>query len=244
MIFNASDFVFKPPAPISRARRILIKPSAGYPLPYPVTASAGIISVIIDGIRRVSDADILILEGTPDGQPIFPVYQALKYNFPRVLKLDVRDIVSVEVDNPLNKPLAVPTFWIPNVVLSSDYLISVAPLKVVRGEGYMSITNLLSLLPVSKYKNDFKGANGPFAELGFDKVMADLYFTLPFDLGVIEARKKFIVDINDPTQGKVDEAGKILVGEPYEVDREAAALFKIKTGYLNLIESAKVEIEG
>jgi len=63
LIFDSSNFVFNPPAVISRARRVLIKPCASYPVPYPVTTSPGIISAIINGIRQVSDADILILEG-------------------------------------------------------------------------------------------------------------------------------------------------------------------------------------
>ena len=77
MIFEASEFVFRPPPPVSRARRVLIKPSAGYPARYPVTTSRDIVSMIIDGIRRVSDADILILESAPTIEPVNPVYQAL-----------------------------------------------------------------------------------------------------------------------------------------------------------------------
>jgi len=49
-----------------------------------MTTSPEMISRIIEGIREVSDADILILEGTPGGVPIYPIYQALGYNFPRV----------------------------------------------------------------------------------------------------------------------------------------------------------------
>jgi len=100
LIFEASEFVFKVPPAISRARRVLIKPSACYPVPYPVTTSRDILSVIIEGIRQVSDADILLLEGTPGGGAIYPIYQALGYNFPRVLMLDVKDCIWVEVDNP------------------------------------------------------------------------------------------------------------------------------------------------
>jgi uncharacterized protein (DUF362 family) len=147
LIFKASKFVFEPPAVVSRARRVLIKPSACYPVPYPVTTSRDILAVIIDGIRRVSDADIILLEGTPGGGSIQPIYQALGYNFPRVLTLDVKDCIWVEVDNPLPKPLAVPTFWVPNVILSSDYLITVAPLKVSQGRGSLSLMNLLTLRP-------------------------------------------------------------------------------------------------
>ena len=154
MIFESSDFVFKAPPTVSRARRVLIKPGAGYPAKYPVTTSRDILAAIIEGIRQVSDADILILEGTAEGKSIYPVYQALGYDFPRILTLDVKDCIWVEVDNPLPKPLIVPTFWVPNVILSSDYLITVAPLKVIGGRGQLSIPNLLTLLPSAKYRGE------------------------------------------------------------------------------------------
>ena len=242
MIFKASEFVFKAPSVISRARRILIKPGASYPITYPVTTSQNILSAIIEGIRQVSDADILLLEGTPGGGPIYPIYQALGYNFPRVLTLDVKDCIWVEVDNPLPKALVIPTFWVPNVILSSDYLITVAPLKIFKGRGSLSIMNLLTLLPSSKYHGESPSGWGALHSLGIDKVIADLYFTLPFDLGIIEARQKFTSQ-DDPTQGESEEYGKIFVGEPYEVDREVSETLGLKTEYLNLIKSAKVELE-
>ncbi len=222
---------------------MLIKPSAGYPARYPVTTSRDILSVIIDGIRRISDADILILESAPGIEPIYPIYQTLGYNFPRVLMLDVNSCICVEVDNPLLKPFAIPTFWVPNVILSSDYLISVAPMKVVNGHSSLSIMNLLSLLPGDKYRNGTNGNWDALYGLGIDKVVADLYFTLPFDLGVIEARQKFTVG-DDPTQGEIEECGKVFVGEPYEADREASETLGLKTDYLDLIEAARVEFES
>ena len=242
MIFEASDFVFKAPPVLSRVRRVLIKPSACYPVSYPVTTSRDILSVIIKGIRRVTDADILLLEGTPGGSPIYPIYQALGYNFPRVLTLDVKDCIWVEVDNPLPKPLAVPTFWVPNVILSSDYLITVAPLKVFNGMGSLSLMNLLSVLPSSKYDGEIPGGWGALYNLEIDKVIADLYFTLSFDLGIIEARQKF-TSWGDPTQGEIEEYGKVFVGEPYEVDCEASEALGLKTGYLDLIKVAKEGLE-
>ena len=242
MIFKASEFVFEPPAVVSRARRVLIKPSACYPVPYPVTTSRDMLSVIIEGIRRVGDADILLLEGTPGGGSIQPIYQSLGYNFPRVLTLDVKDCIWVEVDNPLPKPLAVPTFWVPNVILSSDYLITVAPLKVFQGRGSLSLMNLLTLLPSSKYGGAVKGGWGDLYELGIDKVVADLYFTLPFDLGIIEARQKFITQ-DDPTRGEIEECGKVFIGEPFQVDCEASETLGLKTGYLDLIRTAKAAFE-
>lgn len=243
MIFEASEFVFKAPPVLSRARRVLIKPSASYPISYPVTTSRDIIAAIIEGIRRVSDADILILEGTPSGNPIRPIYKALDYDFPRVIMLDVNDCVWVEVDNPLPKPLAVQTFWVPNVILSSDYLISVAPLKVLGGRGSFSIMNLLSLLPSSKYDGEMPSGWGALYSLGIDKVVADLYFTLPFDLGIVEARQKF-VSRDGPTQGEVEDYGKVFIGEPYEVDSEVSETLGIRTEYLGLIKEARVKFES
>ena len=242
MIYEASDFIFKAPSTVSRARRVLIKPSAAYPVSYPVTTSREILSVIIRGIRQVSDADILLLEGTADGGSIYPIYQALGYDFPRVLMLDVKDCIWVEVDNPLPKPLAVPTFWVPNVILSSDYLISVAPLKVFKSSVSLSIMNMLSLLPSVKYSGGAQGGWEALYGLGIDQVIADLYFTLPFDLGIIEARQKFD-SWDDPVQGEIEEYGKVFVGEPYEVDCEASETTGLKMDYLDLIREAKVALE-
>jgi uncharacterized protein (DUF362 family) len=243
LIYNAAEFVFKAPSVISRARRVLIKPSASYPVSYPITTSQTMLSAVIEGIRQASDADILLLEGTPGGGPVYPIYEALGYNFPRVLTLDVKDCIWVEVDNPLPKPLAVPTFWVPNVILSSDYLITVAPLKTFRGEGNLSVMNLLTLLPSSKYRGEAPSGWGSLYPLGIDRVIADIYFTLPFDLGIIEARQKFSGE-DDPTRGEVEEYGKIFVGEPYDVDREVSETLGLKTGYLDYIKSAKVELEA
>jgi hypothetical protein len=243
LIFEASEFIFKVPPVISRARRVLIKPSASYPVPYPVTTSWDMLATIIEGIRQVSDADILLLEGTPGGAPVRPIYQALGYNFPRVLMLDVKDCIWVEVDNPLPKPLAIPTFWVPNVILSSDYLITVAPLKVSKGRSSLSIMNLLTLLPSSKYYNGALGDWRVLYNLGIEKVVADLYFTLPFDLGIIEARQVF-VSKDDPTRGEIEECGKVFIGEPYEVDCEASAALGLKVEHLDLIKEARVIFEA
>ena len=184
----------------------------------------------------------LLLDGTPGGDPIYPIYQALSYDFPRVLTLDVKDCTWVEVDNPLAKPLAVPTFLVPNVILSSDFLITTAPLKVVNGVGSLSIMNLLSLLPGSKYGDGSGGGWEYLHPLGIDKVIADLYFTLPFDLGIIEARQKFITG-TELAKGEIEECGKVFIGEPYQVDREASAALGLKTSHLDLIEEARVGLE-
>jgi hypothetical protein len=244
LIVEASDYVFKASPEIARARRVLIKPCAAYPVPYPITTSPEMITRIIEGIREVSDADILILEGTPGGGPIYPIYQALGYNFPRVLMLDVKDCIWVEVDNPLPKPFAVPTFWIPNVILSSDYLITVSPMKVINNRPEFSVLNLLSTLPGTKYGNRNSEGWDNLYSLDIDKVMADLYFTLPFDLGIIESRQKFTGKGQQLNQGNVENYGKIFSGDPFDIDNEACQLLGIKAEYLELIKMARVGFEA
>jgi uncharacterized protein (DUF362 family) len=242
MIYEASEFVFTPPPLISRARRVLIKPNAVNKQPYPVSTSRETLSVIIDSIKRVSDADIIILEGTATGEPIYPVYKDLGYDFPRVLMLDVKDCIWVEVENPLPHPFAIATFWVPNVVISSDYLITVTPHRVSGRSGFFSIRNLLSLLPISKYQGDTSDGWGTLHEFGMDKVIADLYFTLPFDMGIIDARQKLFCE-EGKLQGKVEKYGRLFAGEPFEIDREASQMDKLVPGYLEFIEAGKSELE-
>lgn len=242
MIFDADQFVFTPAPQVARARRVLIKPDAGYPLPYPVSTGVDTLRSIIEGIKRVSDADILILDGTSSGEPIYPFYKALQYDFPHVLMLDVKDCIWVEVENPLLHPLAIPTFWVPNVVLSSDYLISVTPCKTVAQNPQYSIANLFSLLPIAKYRADSAGSWKDLEQLGLQKVLADLYFTLPFDLGIVDARQRLVIK-DDPKSGKSDDFGKYFTGEPYEVDREVAQMMGTEPEYLRLIDAGRAELE-
>ncbi len=241
MIVEASQFVFQPPKVVTRARRILIKPCACSASPYPASTSKDLLVKIIEGIRQVSDADILILEGTPNGDPVTPFYQALEYSFPRVIMLDAKDCTTVEVDNPLPKHLAIPTFKVPNVILSSDYLISVAPLKISNNRSSLSITNLLTALPINKYQESGLTGWEALYSLGMDKVITDLYFTVPFDLGIIEARQR--VSASDQFSGGDENCGKVFIGEPFQVDCEAVSTLGLQAEYLNLIREAKIGFE-
>lgn len=240
MILDAVDFVFKPPPQVRWARRILIKPYAGYPLPYPITTSRESLETLISGIRRISEADIILLEGNPDTESMRSIYRALGYDFPGVIALDVKDCVFVEVENPLARPFAMPAFWLPNVLLYCDCLITITPFKVFAQQGSFSIKNLLSLLPAIKYQGGGSD-RGVLYSMGIDKVIADLYFTLPFDLGIIDARVKFH-GTAEPGEGRSEDYGKVFIGEPYEVDYEASQSISLVTEYLQLIEIAKSQL--
>jgi hypothetical protein len=102
--------------------------------------------------------------------------------------------------------------------------------------------NMLSLLPQAKYSNEVQGGWDALNALGINKVLTDLYFTLPFDMGIIEARQRFDID-DDPTQGEITDYGKVFVGEPYEVDSEASELLGLNTDYLGLIRQAREELD-
>ena len=211
-------------------------------MPYPVTTSPRVLSAIIRGIRRVSNADILIADGTPTGESIYPIYQTLGYDFHHVLMLDIRDSIFIEVQNPLTEFYAVESFWVPNVVLRSDFLISVTPLKVSGSFGQFSIANLLSLLPVAKYRKGRSTGWKTLYDLGIEKVLADLYFTLPFDLGIIEAGRKFFYT-DDPKKGEAQDYGKVMIGEPHEIDIAACEIAGLDCEHLRLINEGRVQLE-
>jgi len=134
LIFGADEFIFYPPPRIKWARRILIKPCASYPLPYPISTSREILEKIIAAIREVSEADIILLEGNPEQESMKPIYRALSYDFPRVLALDVTDCVYVEVENPLARPFALPTSCTFQGVLQAGLLQYSEPSQPAAGE--------------------------------------------------------------------------------------------------------------
>ena len=131
-------------APIGRARSVLIKPYA----PSPDRAiRREVLERIIARIRRGGEADILLLESSPADLNMDYIYREAGYDFPQVLMLDAHGTNFIAVENPLKTPFALPTIWIPNILLSCDFLISVSPLRIEEGKGRFSIENLLSLLP-------------------------------------------------------------------------------------------------
>jgi hypothetical protein len=93
LICRANNFNFDLPQRVRWARRILIKPCAGYPMPYPISTSRDLLAKVVSAIRKVSEADIILLEGSSCDQQMKPIYRSLGYDFPRVLALDVKENV-------------------------------------------------------------------------------------------------------------------------------------------------------
>jgi hypothetical protein len=65
---------------------------------------------------------------------------------------------------------------------------------------------------------------------------------LPFDLGIIEARQKFSYT-DDPQKGEVEDYGKILIGEPHEIDLKASQIAGVDCEHLKLINKGRVQLE-
>ena len=237
-VFDARGFRFAPPAQLAWARRVLIKPCACSRHPYPATTSPELLESIVSGIRTVTDAEIIIADSLPTGESIYPNYEALKYHFNRVLMLDAKDSIFLEMENPLQEFFATPTFWVPNLVLRSDFLISVAPYHVQNGAGKFSIANYLGLLPLAAHHPDEPAYLQGLRNQDVERVLADLYFALPFDMGIVEARQRLDY-ADDPGRGEATEFGKIIVGEPFEVDMLAAKLVGMLPEHLNLINRSR-----
>jgi len=243
MMVRPGMFTYEPAMEVSRARRVLIKPAAALPVPYPATTSREILATIIRGVRRVSEADIILLEGPAQGEHTRTVFKALGYDFPRVLSLDVRDCTLVEVENPLFKPHTLSNFWVPNVLLSCDYLISATPCRVVNGAGALAVANLLGMLPKSKYGEDLRKDRSSATRLDVQGVIADLYFTLPFDLGLVDATATYTTS-GWGVQGEPRSGAGVFWAEPYDVDLEVASTLGIDVPYLRLIANAREELES
>ncbi|MCL2475354.1 MAG: hypothetical protein FWF37_04490 [Chloroflexi bacterium] len=231
---DSAKFEFVAPVSLARARRVVICPTVVEGGKYPLSTSRELLRNIISGIRKVSKTDIVLLASSRSNKSVQEIFASLKYDFDRVLVMDVADSLCVEVENPLPKPFAISTFWVPSVILSSDYLITTTPLKSRRKKAMMATASLLSVLPPTKYVDKKTGDWKNFNELGIDKVLADMYFTLPFDVAIIEATRHYICR-NDGGLGRSEDLGKIYYGESAEVDAEISADMGFKTTYLDLV---------
>jgi len=239
---DSAKYEYKAPDSLTRARRVVIVPTVVDGCKYPLSTSRELLANIIAGIRKISRADIVILGSSQNDKTVQEIFAGLKYDFGRVLIMDTNETLCVEVENPLTKPFALSTFWIPSVILSSDYLMTTTPLKSRRKRASMAAASLLSVLPASKYIDKKSGDWKYFNELGLDKVIADLYFTLPFDIAIVEATRHYICR-NDGGIGRSEEYGKIYYGELAEVDAEISMDLGFRTPYLDYVAQGIKEFE-
>jgi len=243
IIADLEGFMFRPPQVLRKCKRVLIKPNAAYPKLHPVTTSIETLQIIIDGIRQTSQAEIIILEGTVSSQSAEEIFTKLGYQKLGVELLDVDQCDYMRMVNPLEEPYVLKEIYVPQIISTCDYKISVSPFKLQTNLSSLTIKNLLGLLPRSKYRAKNPIARGKLHIWGIHKCIADVFFTLDFDLGIIDGRRKFISQ-RGPAVGKSEDFGKILVGDLLTVDKEALRLSGLQAKYIRLIENEINKVRG
>jgi hypothetical protein len=97
------------------------------------------------------------------------------------------------------------------------------------------------MLPPARYRGEISDTQDLIKRFDIHSIIADLYFTLPFDLGIIDAHTK-IISNGDFVQEYDEGYNKIFIGDPYEIDLEASQSAGIEINYLSLIKSAKARL--
>jgi hypothetical protein len=63
-------------------------------------------------------------------------------------------------------------------------------------------------------------------------------------MGIIEGRQKFTGKSQQVSQGTVEDFGKTIFGDPFDIDNEMCQMLGIKSEYLDLIKVARVGFEA
>lgn len=63
-------------------------------------------------------------------------------------------------------------------------------------------------------------------------------------MGIIEGRQKFTGKGHQLSSGVVEDFGKIIYGDPFDIDNEVCQLLGLKSEYLDLIKVARVGFEA
>lgn len=222
------------PEKISNARRILIKPNAGYPLGHPVTVRVALLSQVLESLRVVNPtAEILILEGSTSQGNQTSNFQTLGYEALGVMLLDAEEQEMKAY--PVKSFGQAPNFseiWAPSLLTEVDFAISVSAYKLFpnnAGAGLwnasLTVKNFFGLLPRSRYTSGNPKSRGQLHKQGLQQSIVDVYAALGtyFHYGVVDAEQGFTSTGNSPTKGTSGYLGKVFSG-PSLIDLDRAAL--------------------
>jgi len=232
-------------ARLASARTVVVKVSAGYPEPYPVTSDPATVTALARTLRERTQADIYAVEGSSSAETMDSLFEHLGYRRPEVARdleslgvrlIDAEEADLVEVPNPLPTPLMLERVWLPRLVAEADFKVSLAPVKLLTRLVNLSVKNLIGLLPRSRYRGRQAHTRGLLHLWGLSRCLADIYFTCAFDLGIIDARR-LLISTRSFTSGRIETAGWVAVGRPLAADFEALArLGRPTPSYLSLID--------
>jgi uncharacterized protein (DUF362 family) len=135
--------------------RILIKPNLVEALDPPITTPAELIQSIIEYLKTITEAEIIIGEGTASlAYDTYHAFEALGYmqfsNIPGVSLVDLNDEPYARLEMPTCRRW--PVMHLPNIAMDS-FLLSVPVLKAHSLAGVtLTMKNMMGVVPPSKYQ--------------------------------------------------------------------------------------------
>jgi len=220
--------------------RILIKPNLVTPQPHPITTSPDCCRAVIQYIKTVTEAEIVIAEGTGDPSlTTLDVFKKLGYR-----KLaDEADVGLVDLNTAPVKKLTrndcprFPEFFLPEIALT-HFIIS---LPVLKAHSLSDITgslkNMMGFAPPSHYS----GTGGIWNKAEFHRdihqAIIDLNRYRKADLTLLDASVG-MPDYHLGGRTCDPPVNKLIAGfDPKEVDRKAAALLGLDWRRIPHLES-------
>jgi uncharacterized protein (DUF362 family) len=237
---ESSDPQFHWPEAVSQARRILLKPNAGYPLGHPVTTRVTLLAQVIESLRSVNPkAEILVLEGSTSQGEQASNFQALGYEALGVKLLDaeLQELHAYPVQS-FPSSGRTPNFseiWAPKLLKEVDFAISISACKLFpnsSGAGLwnasLTVKNFFGLLPRNRYTSGNPKSRGQLHKRGLQQSIIDVYAALGsyFHYGIVDAEQGFSSTGNSPTKGTSGYLSKVFSSSNLvALDRAALQLF-------------------
>jgi hypothetical protein len=246
-----ADFVYQPPLTAIGAKRILIKPNLGYPVPPPVTVSLPVLSQVLQGIRQVNlTAEIILVEGVCSPVSLAEIIERLQVNSLLDRGISILDADSLplqEYPNLCPFPVRFKSMFAPKILEEVDCRISIGAFKRthLKDEPLISaaLKNLYGLFPRSHYKARSANARGQLHRPSVPLILQDVYFSIGhlFDGAVVDANLKYFSRDWKPDRGKSIPLGQVFWGEDIiSVDRTACLLGDEPIpSYLDAIDSLR-----
>jgi hypothetical protein len=230
-----ADFVYQPPRAAITAKRILVKPNLGYPVPPPVTVSLPVLSQVLRGLRGVNPgAEIILVEGVCSAISLREIIDILGVKSildPVITILDADSLPQQEYPNLSPFPVRFPSMFAPKIIEEVDCRITIGTLKRTHLKDKplisASLKNLYGLFPRSHYKARSPNSRGQLHRPSVPLILQDVYFCIGhlFDGAVVDANLKYFSSNWRPDRGKSIPLGQVFWGDDMiSVDRSACLL--------------------
>ncbi|CAD5973348.1 hypothetical protein PCC9214_03973 [Planktothrix tepida] len=231
-VIGSSNFIYEPPQSALTAKRILVKPNLGYPVPPPVTVSLKVLATVLTTLRQKNpQAEIFIVEGVCSPVSLSEIIRRLGIDQILGEGIEVFDADTLpltEYPNFSPQPVRFKSMFAPRLLMEVDCRISVAAFKrtTLKGEPLISasLKNLYGLFPRKHYHARSLSSRGQLHRPSVPLILQDVYFCIGhlFDGAVVDGDRQFISLDWKPDRGKSISLEKVFWGEDLiGVDREA-----------------------